>query len=91
MPDLSEDRSLDKYYVPTNMIRTNGVGLQVLAFDLRKRKPPSAQYRSPDARVDIPDIEHEFCTRSDIKEAFGEGPKAVAVVDIDPGEVVSAA
>ncbi|KAF9970788.1 hypothetical protein BGZ65_010871, partial [Modicella reniformis] len=45
----------------------------------------SAQAKSTiDTRVDIPDIEHEFRTKSEIKEALGEDPKTVTVVGNTP-------
>ncbi|KAF9937560.1 hypothetical protein BGZ65_001379 [Modicella reniformis] len=41
MPELPG--VLDKFYVPTNMIRMNDVKLQVLAFNLCKQTPPLAR------------------------------------------------
>ncbi|KAF8902522.1 hypothetical protein BGZ58_006673, partial [Dissophora ornata] len=88
-PVLPWHPGLDKYYVPTNMIRTNGLELQVLAFDLQKPKPPPSRYKMAETQVNIEDIELKFPSALATRSVFGG--RNVKVVGIDPGEVVSAA
>jgi len=90
-PRLPHDDTFNKHYILTNMVRTNGLELQVLAFDLRKPKTPPSRYKMAETRVDIHDIEKRFPDRNAVLRMFPRGPENVAVVGIDPGEVISAA
>ncbi|KAG0197982.1 hypothetical protein BGX28_008544, partial [Mortierella sp. GBA30] len=73
-PDLPASPSLQQFYVPTGMIRTNGLEFQVLAYDVRKSCPPPARFHMPETTVGIKNIEEEFATAADIQAVFGAYP-----------------
>ena len=72
------------------MIRTNGLELQIFAYDLRKPCPPPSRYKMPETSAGIKDIK-EWETAADIQAALGGSYRSMPVVGIDPGEVVTAA
>ncbi|KAF9560174.1 hypothetical protein EC968_006282 [Mortierella alpina] len=90
LPALPSDPTLPQFYVPTGMIRTNGLELQIFAYDLRKRCPPPSKYRVPETSAGIKDIS-QWETAADIQAALGDAYLSMPVVGIDPGEVVTAA
>ncbi|KAF9556112.1 hypothetical protein EC968_008438 [Mortierella alpina] len=90
LPALPSDPTLPQFYVPTGMIRTNGLELQIFAYDLRKRCPPPSKYRVPETSAGIKDI-RQWETAADIQAALGNAYLSMPVVGIDPGEVVTAA
>ncbi|KAG9073275.1 hypothetical protein KI688_001067 [Linnemannia hyalina] len=72
-------------YALNNFIRTDGHQLQLLAYDLTKSR------QAPGRKEFLRRIENQYPTRQSIIEAFGQDLESVAVIGIDPGEVVSGA
>lgn len=68
----------------SNMIRTDGLQLQALGYDLRK------PHQSKKARVGIRDLTKTFPDRDAIDGVFSE-PEKTMVLGCDPGEIVTAA
>ncbi|CAO3569115.1 unnamed protein product [Mortierella alpina] len=87
VPALLSDPALPRFYVPLGMIRTEGLELQIFAYDLRKPCTPPAKYKMKTGIKDIKDWE----TAADLQAALGDGYRSMPVVGIDPGEVVTAA
>ncbi|KAG0040347.1 hypothetical protein BGZ82_003652 [Podila clonocystis] len=97
-PDASPKR-----YALTGTFRTNGLVLQVLAYDLRITKGQDIQ--AAPARMDpkvgpgrwLKEIRHEFATQDDVEHTFGpyfesaDIGKDVWLVGVDFGQVCTAA
>ena len=71
-------------YALSNYLRTNGLQVQLLAFDITKPR------RSQKASVGIQGLERRFPDRRSIINTFGFNYHDCAVIGVDPGEVVAA-
>ncbi|KAK3822835.1 MAG: hypothetical protein J3Q66DRAFT_385364 [Benniella sp.] len=71
-------------YALSNFLRTNGLQVQLLAFDITKPR------RSQKASIGIQGLERRFPDRQSIINTFGFNYHDCAVIEVDPGEVVAA-
>ncbi|KAG0001874.1 hypothetical protein BGZ65_003114 [Modicella reniformis] len=83
-PPLPQSPPSRQRYAISNMLRTNGLELQAIAFDTKRR------YQSSKWRLYIPDIAAKFPDKEAVEEFEGDQGPAI-VVGIDSGEVVPAA
>jgi hypothetical protein len=83
-PALPPPPSAHDQYAISNMLRTDGLQVHMLAFDLRKRRTSSK------ARVPIMDLMRRFPSQESITQTFHGDHRNTVVVGVDPGEVVSA-
>ncbi|KAF8939052.1 hypothetical protein BGZ58_010807 [Dissophora ornata] len=74
---------LSKYYVPSNMIRINGLEFQVLAFDLRKSRLPPSRYKMDETQVNIEDIELKFPSVLATRSVFGRRNVKAVRIDVE--------
>ncbi|KAI7816156.1 hypothetical protein BC939DRAFT_57930 [Gamsiella multidivaricata] len=66
------------------MMRTDGVQLHLMAFDIRRR------WQSSKFKARIPEITSRFPNKRSLAKAFDQDLQNVVVVGADPGEVISA-
>ncbi|KAI8605884.1 hypothetical protein EDD21DRAFT_428608 [Dissophora ornata] len=82
-PVLPWHPGLSKYYVPSNMIRINGLEFQVLAFDLRKSRLPPSRYKMDETQVNIEDIELKFPSVLATRSVFGRRNVKAVRIDVE--------
>lgn len=72
-------------YAISGMLRTDGIQLQMIAYDVRKPR------QSARSRTYIQDLTRRFPSKESIDQTFHGKQRDAVVVGVDPGEVVSAA
>jgi hypothetical protein len=83
-PVFSQPTGKRRRYALSNYLRTEGLQVQMLAFDVTKPRLSSK------AHVNIQDIERRFPDRESIVKTFGSKYADCAVIGVDPGEVIAA-
>ncbi|KAI7832845.1 hypothetical protein BC939DRAFT_8298 [Gamsiella multidivaricata] len=83
-PDLPSNDSVKEHYAISNMMRTDGVQLHLMAFDIRRC------WQSSKFKARIPEITSRFPNKGSLAKAFDQDLQNVVGVGVDPGEVISA-
>ncbi|KAF9915266.1 hypothetical protein BGZ65_000818, partial [Modicella reniformis] len=82
-PEIPEPPDVHNRYALSNMVRTDGLQIHMIAFDTWKRR------QGRNARNPIKDITKTFPDPDSIHRSFQGAHKDAVVVGIDPGEVIS--
>jgi hypothetical protein len=83
-PPVFPQGNFKRRYALSNFLKTEGLQVHVLAFDITK------PYLSSKIRVNIQDIERRFPDRQSVVNTFGTNYADCPVVGVDPGEVIAA-
>lgn len=82
-PELPESPDVHNRYALSNMLRTDGLQIHMLAFDTWKRR------QSRNAPNPIKDITKTFPDHDSIQKSFQGAHKDAVIIGVDPGEVIS--